>query len=301
MPIQIATSTDHLDLFDRLVAWLQEHSNGPGWELLRLNTQDLRALFRAPGLSGTEEIHFGFSVHANVSLDTYALGVWMFRSFNDAMGDLEQPGHSGVKYLPVWNTAIPYWFVANGQRLIVVAKVSTTYHSLYAGKFLPYGTPGEYPQPYYLCAPVTTSTRRWSTIVESDRSFFDPGTAGIMSLPNGQWRSVANFGGDASEIAQTGINLWPFQARISGGSLTSAQARYRELRENLDGSYPVWPLVILGSDPDVDNYGELDGAYAVCGFNSASENIVQIGGDDYLVVQNGHRTARYFYGAIKLT
>jgi hypothetical protein len=56
----------------------------------------------------------------------------------------------------------------------------------------------------------------------------------------------------------------------------------------------------MGTNPVSDTFGEIDGVYAVSGFNNASENTVTIDGIPYLVVQNLHRTARYYYAAIKL-
>lgn len=301
MATEIDTAADHYDLFDRLMAFLQlgiTTPGGPDWELLRYDSANVRALFRAPGLSGTEEIHVGISAHQSPSTDTYALGFWMFRAYNEALDDFSQPGHSGLGYLPVWNQPMPYWFIANGQRLMVVAKVSTVYPATYIGKFLPYGVPGEYPQPYYIGNTVDASTTRWSTVNESMRNFWDPGSEGNILLPSGQWRTVQNFEENSGESNNTNSNyVWPFNAPSLD---SSTQTEYRRMRENVDGTYPLWPLILLGTNPDNEIYGELDGAYAVSGFGNASENTVTIDGTQYLVVQNLHRTARYYYGALKL-
>lgn len=299
MPTDIDTASSHINLFERICDFLvAAPTAGPGWDLLDLDTSG-SAIFEAPGMSATESIYMGLSVHASPSDDAYALGLWMFRDYNAALGHLEQPGHSGVRYLPIWNTAMPYWLIANAQRLIIVAKVSTTYQCAHMGKFLPQGLPSEYPQPYYLAAPVPTATTRWSTISESHRAFFDPGVGGaLISLPSGLWRAVANFQEAAGENAANGTNyVWPYAAPISNAS---AQTRYRELREQIDAGYWQMPLTLMGEDPDLDVYGVIDGAYAVSGFNNASENTVTIGGLAHLVVQNGHRTGRMYYAAIAL-
>jgi hypothetical protein len=299
MPTDIDTATSHADLYDRLLDFLQTAGpTGPGWTMLDFDTAG-SALFVAPGMSATEEIHMGVSLHASPSDDTYAIGQWMFRDYNASLPHLAQPGHSGVRYLPLWNTAMPYWFIANAQRCMIAAKVSTSYLASYFGKFLPHGTPGEYPQPYYLAAPVTSPTTRWSTIVESDRNFFDPGVGrAIMSLPSGIWRNVGNYQEQAGEASSSLTNyIWPFGANVA--SVTSA-IRYRELREQLDGDYWTMPLILMGEDPDLDIYGELDGAFAVSGFNNASENTFSIDGVTHVVIQNMHRTARMYYAALAL-
>lgn len=301
MAIEIDTAADHVDLFDRLMAFLQigiTTPGGPDWTLLRYDSDNQRALFHAPGLTGLEDIYVGISVHESVDTDAYALGFWMFRSYNEALDDLQQPGHSGVGYLPVWNQATPYWFIANGQRLMIVAKISTVYSATYIGKFLPYGVPGEYPQPYYIGNSVTASTTRWSTVEEAQRNFWDPGSGGKILLPSGQWRTVQNFRDLGGESSLNNSNYtWPFQAY---GLHTSTLTEYRRMRENVDGTYPLWPITLMGSNPDDDIFGELDGAFAVSGFNNASENTVTIDGASHLIVQNLFRTARYYYAALKL-
>ncbi len=296
MPIQIATASSHVDLYDRLITWLQEDTGGPGWTLLREDT-GASALFVAPGLTGTEEIFIGLNLNADSNTDRYSIGVWMFRNYNSATADLTQPGSSSVMYMTLWNTSMPYWFVANGQRLIVAAKVSTVYSALHAGKILPYGTPGEYPQPYFVSSVATSNAVRWSTVSEDNRNFWDPGNASQLLTPNGSWRVVQNWREAGGESAASSNFVYPF----SSGTFNGVTAgRYRELRENVDGTYWTLPLIIHGLDPNQDIYGEIDGAFAVSGFNSASENIVTIGGINHLVVQDLHRTDRYYYAAIKL-
>lgn len=300
MALEIDSATDHVELYDRLIAFLQlgiTTPGGPNWELIRQDTAD-SSLFRAPGLTETEEIYVGISLHPQPDIDVFNFGFWMFRAFNDALGDLEQPGHSGVLYHTTWDDTTPYWFVANGQRLMMVTKPSTAYTASYVGKFLPYGLPSEYPQPYYIGCPTGTSTLRWSSVNESHRNFFDPGPHCLLGGPSGVWRAVGNYFEQSGEASTGATNyIHPFAGNVS--SVQSA-LRYRELRDNVDGSYSIFPLTLLGENPELNCYGDLDGAYAVPGFSIASEDIIQIGGDDYLVVQNIFRTDRMYYGAIKL-
>lgn len=303
MATDIDTADDHIDLYERLIAFLQTSGPGPGWDLIDSDT-GVTSLFRAPGLDSLQEIYIGLSVHSSVSDDAYALGIWQARDYNAALPATGQPGHSGVYYVPLWNTSMPYWAVANGQRLVIVPKVSTTYQGGYVGKFLPSGTPSEYPQPYYVAGCVPSPTIRWSSISEDHRSFFDPGNSAVVGTPGLQWRFVSNWRETSGEAAQTSGNFaWPYQAAIPsefGGGNTDSTTRYRELRENLDGSYNIKPIELVGLNPDLEAFGTLDGVYAVTGFNSGSENTVTIDGVPHLFVQNMHRTARYHYCALKL-
>jgi hypothetical protein len=302
MPYQKATSTSHTDLYEDVRAFLTNSGGGPGWEELRYTLAPsvgvLRSvLFRASGLSEDQDIHMGLSLHADVGLDTYALGLFMFKAYVPSLADLEQPGISPVVYHSVWNTSIPYTLIANGQRMMLRSKISTTYPACYMGKFLPYGTPSEYPNPYYVGANVALPTTRWSSTSENNRNFFDPGEGAYVLRPDGQWYAVSNFYESSGESEQGNGNFcWPYAGRITN----SPRDRYRELRQNIDGTYPLRPIILHGDAPANEILGELDGAFAVTGFGNASENVVNFGGAGHEVVQNVYRTERYYYAALKL-
>jgi len=314
MPVLIGTATDHEDLYNDLVAWLQTAGpTGPDWTLL--DDDATRSIFVAPGLTTTEEIHVGFGFVENAGTDSFALSAWMFRAYSALVDFQTQPGMSTIGYHPLWDTSIPYWFIANGQRVIIVTKVSTVYTASYLGKMLPYGTPGQWPQPYYRSSPQIANTR-WSETTPDIRNFYDPGRLQSGSVPNinyasqfldpaGVWRYVANFfNNSGSETPESTSNyMWPYNASffIPEGITTETFARWREMRDNVDGSLTMFPLILMGEDPSFDFYGELDGAFAVPGFGAASEDTIDFGGDDYLIVQNIFRTSRFHYAAIRLT
>lgn len=266
-----------------------------GWTELEYEATPVRRmLFEAPGLSGTEKIHIGFKLYTDTPGDTFGIYGWMAQSYDPLMDMESQPGMSGLRFQPLWDTSTPYWLTANGQRVIMVTKISTTYQASYLGKFLQYGTAGEYGQPYYLGMPYSAAVR-YSTISESVRNFWDP-TVGLILTPNGGWYTVQNFYEQSgSETANGSANI----VHPYGGSSSDIRARWRETRDNLDGSYSLFPMVLLGWSPQTDIYGELDGCMAVSGFSTASEDTLTIGADTWLIFQNGFRTARYYFAAIK--
>lgn len=303
MPVATGTATDHLDLLAKLRAFLVDTSpDGPEWTELDYNSTNKTAVYVAPGLSSMEEIHVGFGVVADGGNDAFALTGWMFRSYNAGLGHQVQPGNSGIGYHPLWDTSTPYWFMANGQRVIIITKISTVYTASYLGKFLPYGVPGEYPQPYYVGMPQNAN-RRWSSTQEDFRNFWDPGfnNGSQMLNPNGTWYNVGNFFQSSGEAAADTTNyIWPYQCNMNTQNPGAPLQRYRELRQNLDGTVPAYPLVLCGEVPASDQYGILDGAVAASGFSIASEDTVEIDSVDHLVVQNTFRTARYYYALVKL-
>lgn len=303
MTMSTGTATSHADLFARLRTFLTTStgSGGAGWTELRYNGTDNQVLLRAPGLSGTEQIHVGFGYVADAPNDRYALTGWMFKMYESTFGDLGQPGTSSRGYHMLWDVAIPYWFKANGQRVIIVTKISTSYFASYLGKFLPRSAPSDYPQPYYVGMPYN-SNQRWSTAATnaSMRSFFDPGPTMQVLKPSGNWDTGGNFnqsGNQESTMGTSGCYIWPYNGHYNNSSDVT---RYREMRNNLDNSYTRFPLELLCDSPTIDLLGELDGAYAVPAFSAASEDIVQIGGVDHLLVQDCFRTNRWNYCGIPL-
>jgi hypothetical protein len=293
------TATDHDDLFELLRTFLTSGiGTGENWTELDYSTGDRSVLFQAPGLSGTEEIHVGLQLYESTGDDVFGFYGWMFRAYDSGLAHWLQPGTSAQMFHPTLDTSIPYWFFANGQRVIVVTKCSTVYTSSYIGKFLQYGTPGEYGQPYYLGMPYSVPGR-FSLENQSFRNFWDPGIGAQVLQPNGSWVAASNFVdvAGAETNASSGNFVHPYQDR-SGSTSVKPAIRWRELRNNIDGTYTRFPLILTSNYPTPDIYGELDGAYAVSGFGTVSEDDLTIGGDTYLVFQDTYRTARYNYAAI---
>jgi len=193
----------------------------------------------------------------------------------------------------MWQNKIQYWLAANGRRFIVVAKVSGVYEALYLGFALPYGLPTQFPYPMIVggaASPSATAAyNRYSSTETSHRGFPSPyGTAGICTnldfdytteygtlkiLQGTSWNRISRM---------TNTNLvWPY---------TSAYYRYSDydwfsdvLRENVDGTYPIFPTIIMCNTPNKHIFGEMQGVFAVNGFGGiAAEDTFAIGGDTYV-------------------
>lgn len=305
MPFETGTASDHIDLWNRLRTFLTTNaalvSAGRQWTQLRLDGVLREATLQGPGLAGTDQVHVATRVLADAGSDVFTIGFQMSRAYNAAQGHLLQPDASGERYLPVWNAPMPYWFIGNGARFIVVVKVSTTYQSCYVGKFLPYGSPSQYPQPYYLGC-VSSSQSRWSTTSEDFRAFFNPGSGAMVLTPGGIWATVSNYletGAAGGSPRDGGNQVWPYNSQID--SNTSPRGRWGSQRDNLGGGYTLLPMILHGANPTREIYGELDGAFAISGFGNASENTLTIGGDPFIVIQDTYRTSRTDYCAIRTT
>jgi len=107
---------------------------------------DRYTIWKAPGLDGTKEIFMGLRTYESIPSDYYNYEIAGFTGYTPGNTWETQPGYN-ASCIPLWNGVIPYWIVANGQRLILVANVESNYVSLYMGFMLPFATPGQYPYP----------------------------------------------------------------------------------------------------------------------------------------------------------
>lgn len=316
MAFETGTATNRADLLAKIVTFLTTNAAlvaaGQEWEDLgAASGQTTGKWLKGPGLAGTDSIYVGLTTSDNAPADTFNLCLAGAQGFSAAAPWAAQVGKSRDQFVGAWDSAMPYWIVANGQRFVVVLKVSTTYHALYAGKILPYGTPTQYAYPLFIGG-SSAANYRWSDTSIAHRTFVDPGsTTGSMNspgdstsaqlcLPDGAWYGFGNWypsGGNESRPLSGHRFVWPYQA---ANESNGASSRQREMRDNIDGGYSLLPLILNASDPSRQVFGELDGCFCVSGFGNAAENIITIGGVDYLVVQNIFRTNRWNYWALKL-
>ncbi|MEJ5169753.1 MAG: hypothetical protein WHU10_02095 [Fimbriimonadales bacterium] len=310
MAFEIGTASDYRDLLDRFHAFLTTHPNlvaaGQQWQALRWTTDAAtkELILKAPGLAGAEEIYCGIRAYENATAGYSMWDLNGFIGFNPANDFYTQPGAiSGwLPMMSLWNTAIPYWFVANGRRAVVVAKISTVYQAAHLGFVLPYATPGQYPYPLLVGGSMTGQRgRNYSVTSPNHRHFVDPGedgqnnanTACMLRGPSGAWLPFQNVAYSSSEYRYDGPRpVWPTNYTYLGN-----------LREAPDGTYVLSPIVLTqnNSGTDHDLFGELEGVYHVSGFNNAAENLITVGGVDHLVVQNVYRTSVRDYWALRLS
>ncbi|TAA39548.1 hypothetical protein EAT51_15200 [Pseudoxanthomonas winnipegensis] len=293
------TASSYTDLLDKLRNFLTTDADlvnaGRQWQQLRWDNNEL--ILRAPGLDGNQQIHVGARALAFPSLDAYNFGVIGAMSYNAALAFTGQPGTSPERYVPLWNDVIPYTFVANGQRCVVVAKVSTRYIPFYLGYGLPNALTGDYPAPIYVGGCTGGQTDRWSSNDIGFRSFADPGTGCDVLAPSGAWQQVRNFYNSGSGEAEDGAAcVWPY-----AGMATGSTELLRSLRDNGDGTYTAFPLTVMGLQPNPEIYMDLQGCRYVSGFGNAAGTIITIDGVQHLVVPNIFRSDRWGYWLLELT
>lgn len=333
MSTSSGTATDYLDLLSKLRTFLTTDSTlvslGQNWTELKTNATpyarvevnaatnmiEFETYLKAPGLSGTEEIFINIGAYTNASSGLFN---WRIRG---AVGFLTgntwflQPGASPDAFLYLWNAAIPYWFIANGQRVIVVAQVSAEYESGYFGKFLPNATPGQYPYPLFIggtagdASPLGGSqgndlnacSQVHSDVSNTHAAFFDPACAFICDLA-GDWQVWNHWNGNTDVHASTTTNqISPYgDDGVSGQQQTTTPGGMKWLTVNLDGSYPLLPTRLEQVVPQHNLLGTLDGVFATTGDGNSAASTLTVGGDTYICFQDTFRSARQNFVALLL-
>lgn len=249
-----------------------------GWTTLRyLNPSDgsnRELIMKGTGLDGTKEIYVGFRTYHSVSSDYYNLSVAGFTGYVAGNSFDTQPGFVGSG-IPAHNTRIDYWLAVNAQRVAFGLKVGTpVYESGYVGFFFPYATPSQYPYPLVVGGMLNgiPATRYSDT---SHSMAYKGNRANLkMRFVDGSYK-------------QPFTHPW--------GESTYNEASYAE--RDVNGTYQLHPILLYDSN---NTYGELDGVYAITGFNNVVENTMTIGGVDYVVIQDVSRNSFADYYALRL-
>lgn len=308
------TATDYLDLLDKFNTFVTGLSGGNAWTVLRGTSTE--KIWSAPG-GGSDEILVGMKAFFDAGADYYNLRLGGFLAFDSGQTFEQQVGYVGQfqgspkpsPVLTLRNASIGYRFYATGRRAIILAKVSSVYCVAYLGFLAAYAPPGAWPYPLVVGGNLAFDVEPGST----DALWrFSNGNAQNANFPipkaalSDPWEStlrVRNPGGEWMGFDQNTTEAAAFRGRVfpycNWGVNVASLGLRADLRDNLDGSYTLFPIVLFDQTPNV--YGELDGIFMVSGFNNAAENIVNDGTDDYFVVPNVFRTDQTDFFAIKET
>lgn len=267
-------------------------------------------LWMAPGNDGTSEVYVGVHALRRTDVDYYDWEVLAFDGYTAGLNARQQPGKQGFLWMPLWNSSIPYWFVCDGRRVVVVAKVSTNYEACYLGLYDPFFTPAQLPYPICLGGSLAipsssfywnSTLLKWSTVDDghnlfphSDRNY---STAYDVSAICYQMRlrSLAGAWIGAAAKAQ-GVRDWT--PRASEAFLWPECGDFNLLDVNHDGGYALLPILMLAGEPNP--MGQLSGVFAVTGQGAGAEDIVTVGGVAHLLVPNVNRTTRQDWLALRL-
>lgn len=294
-------------------------------------------IFKARGNAGTDEIYCGIRSEYYAAGGWYNLFMNGYTGYDpNEQSWFKQPGALNkfgdqypyaVPMVPCWDTTMPYWFVASGRAFRFGVKVSTSYEGGYLGFILPYATPGQYPYPLAVGGSLvpqdSSRSAEWRYSYANWRHGVYPGP-GIDSYassegrwatlylrnPDGEWGYFGNRGDsnpspeDITGPSQSTIapyapnggwrSVWP---HCMNDQWTSGKRPYREC---LGGGYILQPCILMQRAPYSAVFGELEGTYAISGYQNAAENTTTWGGKSVVVFQHAYRNTVHEFWALSL-
>lgn len=272
-----------------LLAIMTTFAAANGWVVLEQS--ETRVYLKGTGLAGLDEIYCGVETYEDPPNNRYnwnMVGSWGYRAGREIGKHPMSSNYTGADLCVAcfWNTAIPYWMVATPRRIIVFAKIGTTYQSVHLGLLTPAGTDAQYPYPLFIGG--SSSLVLSKNYSDNIYSFWAQGPYehSRVSCPGGVWGAV-----------NTSTNLqYKIALKLDGPAMKTVPI----MLTALDGSYYLDPIFVRG-DQARFVAGIMDGLYRVTGYNNSSENIITVAGINYMVFQDGSRTGFGDYCAMRLT
>lgn len=261
--------------------------------------QRIEAIWRAPGVDGTQQIYIPAYTYIDESQDIYNLCFRGYR-FDDALiadQSITNQIGSGTVAMCLRDVPIVYWIVAHGGRVMIMTKHTGLYQFAYLGYGLPYETPSSHPYPCIIAAPSNSISRKYDS---TSGDYQNVGTAGVNTVhafsPAGNWRPNGNYWSDGGLGGQA-------YGRDNGVILPTARDANADplglIRTNLDGSLPMLPLVIRSWNPE-HMWGEFDGVMFTTGFDNSTESLTRRGQIDWISFPSVFRTGMNFWIAMAL-
>jgi len=268
---------DDLDTHYQLLVVIKSLLEDNNWVTLRYDTStdNHELILQGEGLTGTEEIFIGFKTYQNAAADYYNISVGVFTGYVSINTFETQPNgkYSGV---PAHNNAITYFIQANAQQITGCLKVGTpVYEHFGAGKFFPYGRPGEFPSPLYVAGMFDgPELKRFSDTAQVfpwGGSAYSASCMLWVRKPDGVWSKTYNYpfsNKNSNTNALAGV----------AGSNTLVPAG---LLEETYKYYQIEPVILQDLDTSINQsnvWGEFESIFFCSGFNNGVENVLQIDG-----------------------
>lgn len=285
-----------------------------------------RLIMRGDG-SGSDEIYVGIAAD-EVSSGIYHWNLSGFTGFQPNVDITLQPGKSnGSAFVPMNFAALTHWFFVTPRRIIMVARMATSYMNMYLGFINPYGTAADFPYPL-LVGGCSTVNAIFSDNLAGFSGMNDPNyhtTGGtpvgpmLLRTPEGTWLPLANAAGAFSFRSQRNDAVITPPGRhgqsTSGKTfddfipLTSGAPNflYKQTPDSTAASgwrFPLIPCLISENNPVARIHGELDNVYWAGTLTetegqATTEDAYNVNGDDYILFSNCNRTDHWAHFLIK--
>lgn len=286
--------------------------------------------------SGADQVFVGMRTEQHDPSGSRYWNLAGFTGYQAASTFDTQPSRSTVGALFTNSLASQtYWFFANGRRIIVIARIGSSYLSCHLGWINPFATAIQYPYPMAIIGCSSTSIRLPSETGISLSGIVDPightssavGPAFIRD-PGGSWKIIKNseeIGGGARNYTSD-LNLFPagsvdnggagFNPQdFSGGAYTTrtfvpvtgspgtVTIRHAQIPDSPNHRSILFPTMIVERTPVQQAYGELADVYWVSTLgnvtNLVAEDLIVSGTDRYIVFQQANRSDLHAHFAVK--
>ncbi|HBF33231.1 TPA: hypothetical protein DDW35_01580 [Candidatus Sumerlaeota bacterium] len=316
MPYQQGTASGYLDLLSQLCTFLSSSTimGTQAWTVLQNTTSTFTAdgevYLKGPGLNGNDGIYVTIKTYSVSASGIYqwilqgAVGYNANLAYNAQAGCIP-PASLSAPRVPLLNSNMPYVFVANGRRFIVVACAGTVVESCCCGWITQYGPSGRWPEPLFIGG-MTTS----ATVIPADTGAFvvDAGlrrlfyllttasSAAYLRGSDGTWKrlriySWGNYTGNMTPF----FCVWP----------QSAMQATNLMAPCVDGNYLMQQSQIVANENQTHVLlGKMDGVFWVTGYAAGGSlsvgDIITQNGINYYVINNTYRTGVDDFSAIAL-
>jgi hypothetical protein len=285
------TATDYLDMLSQIESEAVAH----GWTNKRYTTSGETAPYTAelilegPGFGAGYEVYIGVRARQDAPNNIFSLEGRGFTFYNAAQVFDNQPNISPPVYCNLWDSAITYWMSISDRRILLVAKCSNTYHSLYLGYFAPFTDPTEYPAPMYIAADGPNIDTFGNTDA-FQRSIANPGLGGAyIRDPAGNWITVAVYTNQTFGFNGYGLNNYTIYPYHQGqptndnppGNYTVPLGARFEPNPAVAASLPFFPTYIQAMFNKGGFLGVLEGVFWSPGNTLSAEQEITYGGDTY--------------------
>lgn len=301
MAFEIGTADHAADLLLKLEKFLTTNpalvAAGQQWESLKDNkiepyseAYDMNALdkfvlqrcFLGRGIDGQDRIYVPMGLYISKPQASYVLTAYLARTWTPSVSIRNQfrQDYTIQTTIALWEKPIPYWFFANGRRFMIVAKVGSTYMSMYCGFVLPCATDREYPYPHMVAGSTNKTNGSYTaTDIKKNGSFWIPveadyysseASSSIMVSPEGRilyGSSPARGVGLANNVEK--FVLTPYVSNLYQG-------------KTYGDDYVLSPIGLYQINYVYNMLGWLDGAFYVSGFENSPENILTVDGVRYI-------------------
>lgn len=260
-------------------------------------------IWQAPGNSNQDQVIVGAKAFSDAGAGYYNWRLLGATGFDSGLAFTAQPGACTRPVLPLWSGSIPYWFFADGRRVIIVAKITTIYEHAYLGFLDAYATPGEWAYPLAVGGSMAwpaepaagSSDWKYSYVGTEHHAYWSP----LPSVP-----SLSSVDHNRSQIRlRKPDGVWiGFSTVVQGSNIAGSFSvfpyadGFTNLKPCLDGSVMTFPIFLADTTPNC--YGEFSGVRAVSGAERGSEDLVTIGRDSHLVTQDTSNTTTKSYAAL---